>query len=81
MTKPTIIGTVLAISVCCEAYVQTAPAPSFEVAAIKSYTPDPAIRVCMCEDTGGIAYRGMSMRNIIRRAYDLQDLQLEGPDW
>jgi uncharacterized protein (TIGR03435 family) len=35
----------------------------------------------MCEPTGRIAYRLTPLKFIIQRAYKLQDLQIEGPEW
>ena len=55
--------------------------PTFEVASIRPAEPDPRVTPCMCEPPGGIAYRLTPLRHIIRRAYNLQDLQIEGPNW
>ncbi len=35
----------------------------------------------MCEPAGRIAYRLTPLKFIIQRAYKLQDLQIEGPEW
>jgi uncharacterized protein (TIGR03435 family) len=35
----------------------------------------------MCEPSGRIAYRLTPLKFIIQRAYKLQDLQVEGPEW
>ena len=59
----------------------TAPV-TFEVTSIKhaEFRPGGA-PPCMCEPAGRIAYRLTPLKSIIQRAYKLQDLQIEGPEW
>ncbi len=54
---------------------------AFEVASVKPVEFNRQAPMCMCEQNATLAYRQASLRNIIRRAYGLQDLQLLGPDW
>jgi uncharacterized protein (TIGR03435 family) len=59
----------------------TAFGQEFEVAAIKRVVPDPQKGACLCEPNGTIGYRTATLRRVIRLAYDLQDMQLVGPEW
>ena len=61
---------------------QAIPPVTFEVASIKraEFRPGGA-PPCMCEPSGRIAYRLTPLKFIIQRAYRLQDLQVEGPEW
>ena len=55
---------------------------TFDVVSVKhaEFRPgDPP--PCMCEPAGRIAYRLTPLKFIIQRAYKLQDLQIEGPEW
>ncbi len=54
----------------------------FEVTSVKhaEFRPGGA-PPCMCEPAGRIAYRLTPLKFIIQRAYKLQDLQIEGPEW
>src|ERR1035438_6757936 len=54
---------------------------AFEVASVKPAEWDPKAKVCMCESPGTVGYRLTPLKYIIRRAYNLQDLQVVGPDW
>lgn len=63
---------------------QTAAAPSFEVASIKPAPPPTAgkLRVRMSnDDPGRVDWSNVSLRDMIRMAYELKDYQISGPDW
>jgi uncharacterized protein (TIGR03435 family) len=57
--------------------------PAFEVASIKATTPQETGRfmVRMGGDPGRIDYVNVSLRDLIRQAYDVKDYQVIGPDW
>jgi len=57
--------------------------PSFEVASIKPATPQQPGRIMirMGGDPGRINYSGVSLRDIVRQAYQVKDYQITGPDW
>ncbi len=85
MTIRTILGTGLALAATC-VFAQTPPAAavlSFEAASVKP-APPPAgrgIRVMMGGDPGRVNYSNVSLRELIRTAYQLKDYQISGPDW
>ncbi len=57
--------------------------PTFEVASIKASPPQEAgrIMVRMGGDPGRLDYVNVSLRDLIRQAYDVKDYQVVGPDW
>ena len=57
--------------------------PSFEVASIKPAAPqsDGRIMVSMGGDPGRLDYKNVSLRDLVRSAYDVKDYQVNGPDW
>lgn len=68
------------------ALAQTPPASaplSFEAASIKPSAPmmGGRIMVRMGGDPGRLNYSGVSLRDLIRNAYQLKDYQISGPDW
>src|SRR3954468_7195263 len=62
----------------CPAYAQT-----FEVASIKATAPQESgrIMVRMGGDPGRIDYVNVSLRDLVRQAYDVKDYQVVAPDW
>jgi uncharacterized protein (TIGR03435 family) len=58
-------------------------AQTFEVASIKSTAPQEVGRmmVRMGGDPGRLDYVNVSLRDMIRSAYDVKDYQVVGPDW
>jgi uncharacterized protein (TIGR03435 family) len=58
-------------------------AQTFEVASIKAAAPQEVGRVAvrMGGDPGRIDYVNVSLRDLIRQAYDVKDYQVVGPDW
>lgn len=60
------------------AFAQTAPAPAFEVAAIKPGQPG---RESVEVVPGGVTMRNTRLRACIRWAYAVQDFQIAGPAW
>jgi uncharacterized protein (TIGR03435 family) len=56
---------------------------SFEVASIKPAAPqEPHMRmVRMGSDPGRINYEGVTLKNLLARAYNVKDYQITGPDW
>ena len=57
--------------------------PTFEVASIKPAAPQTEGRfmVRMGGDPGRIDYVNVSLRDLIRAAFDVKDFQINGPDW
>jgi uncharacterized protein (TIGR03435 family) len=57
--------------------------PSFEVASIKPAAPQAIGRlsVRMSVDAARLQYSNVSLRDLIKVAYRLQDEQVSGPDW
>jgi uncharacterized protein (TIGR03435 family) len=57
--------------------------PSFEVASIKAAAPaiSGKLMIRMGGDPGRVDYNNVSLRDIIRQAYDVHDYQISGPDW
>jgi uncharacterized protein (TIGR03435 family) len=57
--------------------------PTFEVASIKPAAPQTEGRfmVRMGGDPGRIDYTNVSLRDLIRQAYNVKDYQVVGPDW
>jgi uncharacterized protein (TIGR03435 family) len=65
------------------ASAQSPAKPEFEVASIKpaQQSNDGRIMVRMGGDPGRIDYVNITLRDLIRRAYDVKDYQISGPDW
>src|SRR5690242_6099711 len=62
----------------------TAGPPAFEVASVKpSEMPVGQMRISMARsnEPGGIHYTMMSLRDLVRVAYDVKDYQISGPEW
>src|SRR6476646_7576075 len=57
--------------------------PTFEVASIKPAAPqtEGSFMVRMGGDPGRIDYANVSLRDLIRQAYDVKDYQIVAPDW
>jgi uncharacterized protein (TIGR03435 family) len=57
--------------------------PTFEVASIKPAAPqaEGRIMVRMGGDAGRVDYVNVSLRDLIRQAFDIKDYQLNAPDW
>ncbi|SRR5579871_677590 len=57
--------------------------PQFEVATIKEAAPitDGRVAFRMGGDPGHIDYRGLPLRMILARAFEVKDYQIIGPDW
>jgi uncharacterized protein (TIGR03435 family) len=86
MNIRTLLGTGLALAAAC-ALAQSPPptAPlSFEVASLKPAAPPSGrgMRIVMGgNDPGRLNYSNVSMRDLIRQAYQLKDYQITGPEW
>lgn len=79
-----IAGAGLTVIMACGAFGQAAAtAPSFEVASIKAAAPPVygKLMIRMGGDPGRIDYSNVSLKDIIRQAYDVHDYQISGPDW
>jgi uncharacterized protein (TIGR03435 family) len=67
------------------AYGQSAgtPRPSFEVASIKPAAAPQGgfVKVRMGGDKGRIDYSNVSLKDLIRQAYQVMEYQITGPDW
>jgi len=73
-----------AVLTSCSLFGQTAPpSPAFEVASVKLVTPPPGGRlpVYMDSDAGRVAYTGVSLMNVLIRAYDVNYDRIKGPAW
>src|SRR3954454_2518982 len=72
------IATTLLLLAGSSAYAQT-----FEVASIKATAPQESgrIMVRMGGDPGRIDYVNVSLRDLVRQAWDVKDYQVVGPDW
>jgi uncharacterized protein (TIGR03435 family) len=57
--------------------------PAFDVASIKPADPqaDGRIMIKMGGDPGRLDYVNVSIRDLIRQAFGVQDYQVNGPDW
>src|SRR5271157_2159969 len=82
MTIRTVLGACLALAAAC-AFAQNPPAPAFEAASVKPSAPMGMgrMRISMGGDPGRLNYSGVSLRDIIRQAYQLKDYQITGPEW
>jgi uncharacterized protein (TIGR03435 family) len=58
----------------------TAGAPAFEVASVKVNRSGTGYASTNNRD-GQVRMRNVTSRNYIQMAYDIQDYQLQGPDW
>jgi len=79
-----IAGAGLTVIMACGAFGQAAAArPSFDVASIKAAAPPiyGKLMIRMGGDPGRIDYGNVSLKDIIRQAYDVHDYQISGPDW
>jgi len=66
------------------AWSQNPAGPSFEVASVKaSNIPMDKMRMTIARqnDPGRIHYTLMTLRDLIRMAYDVKDYQISGPEW
>src|SRR5215471_16447955 len=66
------------------AFCQSAdPPPSFDVASIKPAAPPSGgnIRVMMGGDPGMVNFSNVTLRDLMREAYQVKDYQITGPDW
>src|SRR3954449_5122415 len=72
------LATTLFLAGAASAFAQT-----FEVASIKTAAPQEVGRVMvrMGGDPGRIDYKNVSLRDLIRQAYDVKDYQVVAPDW
>ena len=57
--------------------------PAFEVASVKPAAPmvGGGFRISMGGDPGRLNYSNVSLRDLIRAAFQLKDYQISGPDW
>ena len=55
----------------------------FEVASVKPSEPQPMgmMKMMASTDAGMARFSGLSLQDLIRRAYRVKDFQVEGPDW
>jgi len=77
-----IAGPALALATAAALFGQPAPL-SFEVASIKPAAPitDGRIMVRMGGDPGRVDWTNVSIRDIVRQAYEVKEYQISGPDW
>ena len=79
----------LIVSASCAAFGQgAAESPTFEVASVKLAEPQPEgmMRVRMSggpgtPDPGQLTYTNVSLKNVMINAYDVNDYQINGPNW
>lgn len=81
--KRFVTGASLFVLTASAALAQAPARPQFEVASIKpaQQSNDGRIMVRMGSDPGRIDYTNVSLMELIRRAYDVKDYQISGPDW
>jgi uncharacterized protein (TIGR03435 family) len=85
----TAVSASLILFTACGAFGQSAASPSFEVASVKPAPPptDGRLMIMMrggpgdSTDPGRVNWTNVSLRDILRAAYDLRDYQIAGPDW
>jgi uncharacterized protein (TIGR03435 family) len=66
------------------AFAQSAtPAPAFEVASVKMAPPPDGmrLRVSLGGDAGRINYENVTIKDVMKEAYQVKDFQIAGPDW
>src|ERR1051326_1052992 len=83
MTR-SIAGISLAAAMACGVFGQPAnTALTFEVASIKPAAPpvEGKMMIRMGGDPGRLDWTNVSLRDIIRQAYQVKDYQITGPDW
>src|SRR5690242_19005535 len=79
-----IAGATVFVFTSCGAFCQTGgKVPEFEVASIKPAPPptSPGLRIRMGGDPGRVDYCSVSLKDMIRQAYQVKDYQISGPDW
>ena len=61
----------------------SATRPEFEVASVKPAQPstDGRMMVRMGGDPGRVTFTNVSLKDLVRRAYNVKDYQISGPDW
>jgi uncharacterized protein (TIGR03435 family) len=81
MRRELLLTTCVAIAAC-RLYAQ-APAspPAFDVASVKPHPVGIGPGTAMRESTGAIDYTGVPLLNVIRRAYNVEPMQIVGPAW
>jgi uncharacterized protein (TIGR03435 family) len=64
------------------------PAPAFEVASVKVSPPLPSGVIMFrmgggpdSNDPGRITYKGVTLKDLVARAYGVKSYQVEGPSW
>ena len=79
----TFAGLSLALVAACAAFGQPTSNLRFEVASIKPSAPQEMgmVRIGMGGDPGRINYTGVSLKNILMRAYRVRIYQIAGPSW
>ena len=77
-----IAGPALAFATAAALFGQPAPL-SFEVASLKPAAPitDGKIMVRMGGDPGRLDWTNVSLKDILRQAYEVKEYQISGPDW
>jgi uncharacterized protein (TIGR03435 family) len=79
-----IVSASLVVATAGGAFGQSAATPlSFEVASIKPAAPvlDGRLMIRMGGDPGRLDWSNVSLKDIIRQAYEVKDYQISGPDW
>jgi len=79
----TFAGLAMALATACAAFGQPTSDLRFEVASIKPSAPQEMgmVRIGMGGDPGRINYTGVSLKNILMRAYRVRTYQIAGPSW
>jgi len=81
--KATAVGLGLTLLSACAAFGQPASNLRFEVASIKPADPQEMgkFMIGMGGDPGRITYTGVSLKNVLMRAYRVRVYQIAGPSW
>src|SRR4051812_45509407 len=80
--KRNLAGASLIVLTSCVVFAQTNP-PAFEVASIKQAAPQQMGRmmVRMGGDPGRVDYANVSLKDVLARAYGVNQYQVSGPAW
>src|SRR5580658_2847406 len=62
---------------------QATDKPAFEVASIRPSDPNPSNQmwIGMSADAGMVRYTNITLKDCIRAAYRVRDVQIQGPEW
>jgi len=72
----------ISVAVAAGVWAQSGPKPSFEAASVKVSPPSPVRdNPILTGDAGRLEGHNVTLREIIREAYQIKEYQVSGPDW